>query len=64
MEDLAVLSGREIKSAAAKDRERREYSSAEGQYESVLTVKFGKQAFWKLEKEDAYWSGIMEKEEQ
>ena len=34
MEDLAAFSVREIKKAAAEERERDEYSSAEGQCES------------------------------
>ena len=34
MEDLAEFSVRKAKSAAAEERERDEYSSAEGQWES------------------------------
>ena len=34
MEDLAAFSAREVKRAAAEERERYEYSSAEGQWES------------------------------
>ena len=34
MEDLAAFSVKEIKRAAAEERERDEYSSAEGQWES------------------------------
>ena len=33
-EDLAVFSAREVKRAAAEERERDEYSSAEGQWKS------------------------------
>ena len=33
MEDLAALSAREVKRAAAEERERYEYSSAKGQWE-------------------------------
>ena len=35
MEDLAAFSAREVKRAAAEERERDEYSSAEGQCESM-----------------------------
>ena len=35
MEDLAAFSAREVKRAAAKDRERDQYYSAEGQYSSA-----------------------------
>ena len=34
MEDLAPFSTREVKRAAAEERERDEYSSAQGQWES------------------------------
>ena len=34
MEDLAAFSAREVKRAAAEEKERDEYSSAEGQLES------------------------------
>ena len=34
MEDLAAFSAREVKRAAADERKRDEYSSAEGQWES------------------------------
>ena len=34
MEDLAAFSAREVKRAAVEERERDEYSSAEGQWES------------------------------
>ena len=34
IEDLAAFSAREVKRAAAEERERDEYSSAEGQWES------------------------------
>ena len=34
MEDLVAFSAREVRRAAAEERERDEYSSAEGQWES------------------------------
>ena len=44
MEDLAAFSAREIKRAAAEERERDEYSSAQGQWEA----KSSQRAFGKL----------------
>ena len=35
MEDLAAFTAREVKRAAAEEREKDEYSSAEGQWESM-----------------------------
>ena len=46
MEDLGTFSAREVKRAAAEERERDEYSSAEGQWES----KSSQRAFGKLKK--------------
>ena len=45
MEDLAALSAREVKRAAAEERERDEYSSAEGQRESMYEAKPSQRAF-------------------
>ena len=45
MEDLAAFKAREVKRAAAEERERDEYSSAEGQWESKQEAKPSQQAF-------------------
>ena len=48
MEDLAAFSAREVKRAAAEERERDKYSSAEGQCESKYEAKSSQRAFEKL----------------
>ena len=45
MEDLAAFSAREVKRAAAEERERDEYSSAKGQWESKYVTKSFQRAF-------------------
>ena len=44
-EDLAAFSAREVKRAAAEKRKRDEYSSAEGEWESMYNAKSFQQAF-------------------
>ena len=48
MGDLAAFSVREVKRAAAEERERDEYSSADGQGKSMWEAKSSQQAFRKL----------------
>ena len=51
MKDLAPFSAKEMKTAAAEEREKRDYSSSKGQCELIFVAKSSQQAFWKL-KED------------
>ena len=44
-EGLAAFGAREVKRAAAEERERDEYSSAEGQWESKFETKSSKRAY-------------------
>ena len=45
MENLAAFSAKEVKRAAEEERERDEYSSAEGQWESKYKAKSSQRAF-------------------
>ena len=45
IEDLVAFSVREVKRAVAKERERDEYSSAEGKWESKKETKSSQRAF-------------------
>ena len=45
MEDLAAFSVREVKRAAAEEKETDEYSSAEGQCEPIKETKPSQRAF-------------------
>ena len=45
LEDLAAFSAREVKRAAAEERERKEYSSAEEPWESKQEAKPSQRAF-------------------
>ena len=62
MEDLAAFIAREVKRAAAEERERDEYSSAEGQWSQSRRQSYPSELSENLNKGDARWGERPERE--